>query len=269
MWRYKVGLEGTPEQRTTSVLATARLGMYMADQRQRIGGIAALIAAATIVVGIAMFATSLSDYTTGDPTTGESVAFLADNEAPIFVWNLITLIVFSIVLVPLALALHERLKTGAPALAQAATGFGLIWAGLLIAAGMILNIGSSTIVDLHGTDPAQVESLWLAVDSVANGLSGGMEIAGPMWIVLASLAALRARALPPALNYLGIVMSLGGLATIVPAFETTGIVFGLGLIVWLTWLGVIMYRTKQEDETNVGHLRDTTPEAAATPRPNR
>ena len=241
----------------------------MVDARQRIGGIAALLAAATIVVGIAMFATSLSDYTTGSPTTGESVAFLADNETAIFVWNLITLIIFSIVLVPLALALHERVKSGLPGLAQAATGFGLIWAGLLIAAGMILNIGSGTIVELHGTDPAQAESLWLAVDSVANGLSGGMEIAGPMWILLVSWAALRAGALPRAANYLGIVISLGGLATIIPPLEAVGILFGLGLIVWLTWLGIVMTRTSYDHEVTVVHLETKTIEAAANPGPNR
>jgi hypothetical protein len=209
---------------------------------QKAGGIAALIGAATVVVGIGMYATLLSDYATGDLDPGESVAFLADNEAGLFVWNLITLIVFSIVLVPLAFAFHERLKAGPPAIAQTATGFGLIWAGLLIAAGMILNIGFGAVVDLSGTNPAQAESLWLAVDSVANGLSGGMEIAGPIWVLLVSLAALRAGVLPKALNYLGVVMAVAGLFTIVPALENVGIVFGLGLIVWLGWVGIVMYR---------------------------
>lgn len=209
---------------------------------QKTGGIAALIGAATVVVGIGMFATLLSDYATGDLDPSGSVAFLADNQASIYIWNLITLIVFSIVLVPLALALHERLKAGSPATAKTATGFGLVWAGLLIAAGMILNIGFGTVVDLSGTNPAQAESVWLAVDSVANGLSGGMEIAGPIWVLLVSLAALRAGVFPKALNYLGMVMAVAGLFTIVPALEDVGIVFGLGLIVWLGWVGIVMYR---------------------------
>ena len=209
---------------------------------QKTGGVAALIGAATVVVGIGMYATLLSDYATGGLDAGGSVAFLADHEAGLYLWNLITLIVFSIVLVPLAFALHERLKAGSSAMAQAATGFGLIWAGLLIAAGMVLNIGFGNVVDLSATNPAQAESLWLAVDSVANGLSGGMEIAGPIWILLVSLAALRAEVLPKALNYLGVVMAVAGLVTIVPALEDVGIVFGLGLIVWLGWVGIVMYR---------------------------
>jgi len=224
---------------------------------QRRGGLAALIAAATVVVGIGMFATVLSDYASGDLGTGESVAFLADNQATVYVWNLVTLIVFSIFLVPLALALHRRLKAGSPAISQTATGFGLIWAGLLIAAGMVTSIGFGDVVDLLDTNPAQAESLWLAVDSVANGLSGGMEIAGPMWILLVSLAALRAEVFPRALNYLGLVMAVAGLATVVPALEGVAIVFGLGLIVWLVWVGIVMYR----DNSTAAEVRPDALEA--------
>ena len=209
---------------------------------ERTGGIAALIAAATVVVGLGMFAFFLSEYTTGDPTPGESVAFLADNHTALYIWNLVTLIGFSIVLVVVALALQHRLKAGARSLAQAATAFGLIWAGLLVAAGMVLNIGFGTVVDLNGTNPAQAESVWLAVDTVGNGLSGGMEIFGPIWVLLVSWAALKTGALPKGLAYLGIVMAVAGLATIIPALEAVGAIFGLGLIVWLSWVGLAMYR---------------------------
>lgn len=237
----------------------------MAEENlQKTGGIAALIASATVVVGIGMFATMLSDYATGDLDPGGSVAFLVDNEASIYMWNLITLIVFSVVLVPLALALYKRLKAGSPAMAQTATGFGLIWAGLLIAAGMVLNIGFGTVVDLYETNPAQAESTWLAVDSVANGLSGGMEIAGPIWVLLVSLAALRAGVFPKALNYLGVVMAVAGLVTIVPALEAVGIVFGLGLIVWLAWVGIIMLRNNSIADLPEGIRQSDPPKVTVT-----
>jgi hypothetical protein len=47
---------------------------------QKMGGVAALIEAATFVVGFALAATLLATYTTGNPDPGESVAFLADNQ---------------------------------------------------------------------------------------------------------------------------------------------------------------------------------------------
>ena len=216
---------------------------------QKTGGIAALIGAVTVVIGLAMFAFVLSDYASGDPEPAESVAFLADNHAAIFIWNLITLIAFSVVLVVISLALNRRLKAGSSLLAQTATAFGIIWAGLLLAAGMIINIGFGTVVDLYATSAAQAEALWLAIDSVGNGMSGGMEIAGPMWVLLVSIAALQTGALPKALNWVGILIAAGGLVTIIPALETVGAIFGLGLIVWLTWLGIVMLRTEPSEAT--------------------
>ncbi len=209
---------------------------------QKSGGVAGLVATGTVVIGLGMFATLLTDYTIGDPTPAESVAFLADNETTIFVWNAITLLVFSIALVPFALALYERLKTGSPTLAGIATVFAFIWAGLLLASGMVLNVASETIVDLYSSDPGQAELLWLSVDTVANGLGGVMEIVGSVWVLLAGLAILQGGAMPRALGYLGIVMAVTGLATIVPALEMVGAVFGLGLIVWFAWHGMLMIR---------------------------
>ncbi len=226
---------------------------------QRIGGIAGLVAAGTIVIGLGMFATLLTDYTTGDPTPAESVAFLADNEITIFVWNAITLLVFSIALVPFALALNEQLKPGSPTLARTATVFAFIWAGLLLASGMVLNVASGTIVDLYSSDPGQAELLWLSVDTVANGLGGGMEIVGSVWVLLAALAILQSGAMPRALGYLGIVMAVTGLATIVPALEMVGAVFGLGLIIWFAWHGTVMIRESSGAASSVAADRPTMP----------
>jgi hypothetical protein len=70
---------------------------------QKLGGIGGFAAAATFVVGVAMFATMFFDYaTTTDPT--EALAFLADNHVPLYIWNNIVYIVFGIVLVPFTLA---------------------------------------------------------------------------------------------------------------------------------------------------------------------
>ncbi|MFW2382607.1 MAG: DUF4386 family protein [Acidimicrobiales bacterium] len=212
------------------------------DQQQRVGGVAALTAAATFVVGIGMFVSLLSDYTTGDPTPGESVAFLVDHQATLYVWNVVIFIVFGIALVPLVLVLHERLRNGSPLLGRTATAFGLIWAGLVLAAGMVTNIGIGTVADLHETDPARAETVWTALDSVQNGLGGGNEIAGGLWVLLVSMAALRGAGLPTGLNYLGILCGIAGLVTVVPPLEPVGAVFGVGLIIWFIWAGLVLFR---------------------------
>ncbi len=122
---------------------------------QKMGGVAALIEAATFVVGIALALTILAPYATGNLDPGQTVAFLADNGAILYVWNLTIYVLFGVFLVVLVLALYERLKAGSPAMAQTASAFGLIWAGLVIASGMIFSIGLGTVVDLYGEDPAK------------------------------------------------------------------------------------------------------------------
>lgn len=76
-----------------------------------------------------------------------------------------------------------------------------------------------------------------------NGLGGGNEIVGGIWVLLVSWAALRGARLPRALNYLGVVIGVAGLVTIVPALEAVRAIFGLGLIVWFVWVGVVLLRS--------------------------
>jgi hypothetical protein len=208
------------------------------NDQQKVGGVSALLAAATWVFGMALLFTVLAPFATGDVDPG----FLADNQAIIYIWNITIYLVFGVFLVVLLLALHERLKAGSPAIVQTATAFGLIWAAVVFASGMVFNIGMETVIDLHSKDPAQAESVWLAVNSVSIGLGGGNEIVGALWILLLSWAALRAGGLPRALNYLGVVISVAGLLTLVPALEIMGVIFGLGSIVWFVWVGIVMLR---------------------------
>lgn len=212
---------------------------------QKAGGVAAVVDAAAFVVGFVVAAALIApegyDVADVDDPVG-SAGFLADNQAVMYVWNLIIYVVFGLFLVVLVLALYDRLKAAEPLIARAAAAVGLIWAGLVIAAGMVANVGMGSVVDLLDKDPAQAGSLWLALASVENGLGGGNEIAGGVWVLLVSWAALRADALPRALNYLGVAIGLAGLLTIVPALEAFGALFGLGLIVWFIWVGSIMLK---------------------------
>lgn len=227
---------------------------------QKIGGVAALIAAATFLVGFVLFFTVLAaaNYGSLDIDPVQHVAFLADNQTLMYIWNLIIYVAFGVVLVVLVLALHERLTVGVPALARTATAFGLIWAGLVIASGMVANIGTAVVVDLYGNDPAQAVSVWLALTVMVNGLGGGNEIVGGLWVLLVSWAAVRTGALPRALNYLGGVVSVAALLTIVPALGELGAIFGLGSILWFIWLGLVMVRGTASAAHEAGSPNRTT-----------
>lgn len=211
---------------------------------QKMGGVAALYAGAAFLVAMVGYLVVLDTLDVVDPV--QKVASFVDNQAVLYVLNLISYIVWGIFMAVLALALNERLKASSPAWMQIATVIGLIWSGVIIASGMISNIGMATVVDLYGKDPAQAATVWLAVGSVADGLGGvGGEILGGTWILLVSWVALRAKGLPSVLNYLGVLLGVMGILSTVPAlFSVLGIVFGLGKIVWYLWLGIVMLRSR-------------------------
>lgn len=213
------------------------------DRLGRIGGWSAIGAAGTFVFGIALFATSLSDYV--DATPAESVDFLADHQTTLLAWYIGIFVVFGALLVPLALALRQRLRVDTPALADASTVFAMIWAGLMFATGMISNIGIEDVAHLAETDRAGAINLWSSIDTVTNGLGGGNELVGGIWVLLVSLAAWRG-ALPRGLNVLGVISAVAGVATVIPAFEAVEMVFGLGLIVWFVWLGVALLNRRND-----------------------
>jgi hypothetical protein len=112
----------------------------------------------------------------------------------------------------------------------------------MFASGMVANVGLEAVVDLHGNDPAASAALWTAVSTVTDGLGGGNEIVGGLWVALLSWAALRFGGLPKALAYFGLLIGVAGLVTVVPGLSSLGIVFGLGCIGWFLWLGVEQLR---------------------------
>jgi len=163
-----------------------------------------------------------------------------------FATNLLMYVFFGVVLIVLALALHDRLQAGAPALMRTATVLGIIWAGALIASGMVANAGIAPAVALYAKDPAQAVLLWQGIEAVANGLGNGNgEILGGLWVLLVSLAALRAGGLPRGLNIIGLLVGAVGVVSLIPGLTDLLVgVFGLSQIVWYVWLGIVLLRSK-------------------------
>jgi hypothetical protein len=218
----------------------------MMKNLQKVGGIAAMYSAAALLFAMVGYLLIVGTFDVVDPV--EKVAQLVDNQAFLYILNLIAYVIWGIVMVPLTLALYERLKADSPAMMQIATAIGLIWACIVIASGQVSNLGMNTVVDLYGKDPAQAVTAWLAIDSVANGLgSAGGEILGGTWILLVSWAALRGRGLSRALNYLGALVGAAGLFSAIPVIGVPGtVIFGLGKMVWSLWLGIVMLRSSPD-----------------------
>ena len=206
---------------------------------QKMGGIAALYAGAAYVVGMMGFLLVVG--WPDDPVA--QVAVLVNNQVSQHILYLIVYQVWAIFLVVLTLALYERLKANSPAMMQIVTAIGVIWATVVIASGMIFNIGMDNVVNLYGKDPDQATTVWLAIESVCNGIGGGNEILGGLWMLLISWVALRAGIFPRALNYLGVVVGAAGILSALPGLGEVGMIFGLLQIVWFIWLGIVMLRS--------------------------
>ncbi|MEL7432597.1 MAG: DUF4386 domain-containing protein [Chloroflexota bacterium] len=210
---------------------------------QRMGGLAGIIAALTFLFGFALFLTTFAPLIADELSTVETVEFLRDNQTIFYVWNLVIYVLFGVMQAVLTLALAECLKSVTPGIAQITAALGLIWSGLVIASGMVANVGAAAVIDLYAVDPTQAGTVWATIDSVYKGMGGGNEIVGGLWVLLVSLAGLRG-ALPRALNLAGIVVGVAGIVTLVPMLTDVGAIFGLGIIAWYIWVGVVLVRSQ-------------------------
>lgn len=216
-------------------------------RQQRAGGVAALYIAAAYLVAMPYFLI-VSDYKNlVDPA--QKVSALVANQYSMYVMYLATYVVVGIVLAALALALWRRLA-GSPGIAAVSGAVGLIWACMLVASGLVFNYGAAAVIELHATSPAQAASAWQAIEAVADALSSGQgELLGGLWVLLVSVAALRTGSLPKALNWLGILIGIAGIASVVPPLLDAIYAFGVLEIVWLIWVGIVMLRSNTSEQS--------------------
>ena len=208
---------------------------------QKWGGAAALYEALAYIIGFIGFIAVVNVGGIADPL--QKVAAIVENKGFLTALMLIVYVAWGASLVVLSLALHERLDGHKSALARTATAFGIIWSVLVIASGMIYIVGMETVVSIHAANPEQSATVWLAIGAVFNGLGGGVEVVGGIWVLLLSVAALRSATFSRGLNYLGYVVAAAGLLSVIPALsEITASIFGLAQIVWFAWLGIAMLR---------------------------
>ncbi len=209
---------------------------------QKFGGIAALYMAISHLIGIVIFIVILDVLSITDPA--QKLAMNIEKQTVIFSTNLLMYVFFGFALIVLSLALYDRLKSGSPAIMQVAAAIGIIWAGSLIASGMVANAGIAPVVALYAKDPAQAALTWQGIESVAFGLGNGNgEILGGLWTLLVSLAALRAGGLPKGLNILGLLVGAVGIISLIPGLTEAMVgIFGLSQIIWFVWLGITLLR---------------------------
>lgn len=213
------------------------------NKLQKAGGVTALLEACIYISAFVFFGVFWS-FPTG-AAAGQQFIFLAENQIILSVVNFIMYVLFGIFLAVLVLAVYERLKLSSPTLSKVSAIFGIIWVGLVIASGMIANIGLSAVLKLSENDPEQALIIWRTISYVVEGIGGGNEIVGGLWVLILSIAALKGKVFHKTLNILGVFVGVVGILTVYPAEIFTEL-FGIGQILWFVWLGVTML-LKSED----------------------
>jgi hypothetical protein len=220
-------------------MTTTSTMTHQHDTQQKMGGVAAIYLALALASAIPYFLLVV-DYPGAD-TAADKVALIVDHYPSMYVNYLATYVIFGIAVGVVALTLWDRLQAEAPSVMRVTTFIGLLWSFALVASGMVFTYGMTTIETLAATDQAQAALVWQAVEPVALALGGaGGELLGGLWVLLVSVLVLRRGGLPATLGWLGAVVGVVGLISVVPPLHEAAIAFGLLQIVWFGWLGVCL-----------------------------
>ncbi|AXG67982.1 hypothetical protein KORDIASMS9_00164 [Kordia sp. SMS9] len=205
---------------------------------QKIGGVAAILEALIYIIAFIFYGGILA-FPKATASTQEEFNFLSENYTTLSILNFISYVLFGILLVILVAAIYERFKSYAPHFAKIIAAFGMIWVVLVIASGMISNIGLHEVVEIGTKDPENAMLIWSSVSIVTEGLGGGNEIVGGIWVLLISILSIKEKLFSIPLSALGIIVGIAGILTVYPLDIFTEI-FGISQIVWFLWIGFVM-----------------------------
>ena len=204
----------------------------------------------------------LVDYPSAtDPVT--KVALLKDNFTSMYLMHVVCFQFVALAMIVVTVATYQRLKDHAPGTAQLAAAVGLIQAGSLLASVQVFNYGMDTVVQLFATAPEKAVSAWQVIESVAMALGGsGGQLVGGVWVLLVSVAALRAKEFPTALNWLGAGIGTAGILSSLPALSMLEVGYELLMIVWFGWLGIALLWSARHSQQRL-----VAPEPGSNSRP--
>lgn len=215
---------------------------------QKFAGITAILEALIYISAFVYFGAYWAYPAEG--TALEKMQYLAENQLSFSAIYFLMYAVFGILLAVLVVGLYERLKLNSNALVKVASVFGAVWVVLVIASGMLANIGLSHAIALMDVSAEKAFDMWRIISVIIDSLGGGNEIVGGLWVLLISIAALKASTFSKGLNYLGVIVGIAGIATVYPD-DTLTEIFGITQIVWFVWLGVSMVKQGKGNEATV------------------
>lgn len=212
----------------------------MKNHNQVVGGIAGLIEAVLYLLGFAILFLVLQPALAGTESGLERLQVIIEHKTLYTTWLVLIYVLFGIVLIPLTAAIHEHFKKTPTIWTNITPVFGFIWSVLVIASGMIAVIGIESVAVTIVDNPDSALTSWQTIGAIQNGLGGGVEIIGGIWVFLVSITGLKYKVFSRFLNNMGLIVGGAGILTIVPPLKDLGVLFGLTQIVWFVWIGIAM-----------------------------
>lgn len=235
----------SPTAPATGAIAPAEPTPTGARSLTRAAGWAAVVKGLTYVLGLGVMGAYLAPRgfadAQGDPAA--SLDLLVAHPDAMYSWYLVLYLVGGLALAVLAQGLRARLAGPAPALAATSAVVGYLWAGLLLASGLIALVGQTAVLELAADDRALAVSTWSAVSVIQDALGGGIELVGGVWALLIGWIGLRTRTFGLSFSLNAVLIGLLGVVTLVPGLaDVAGVSFGLTFVVWFFWAGVVLLR---------------------------
>lgn len=181
------------------------------------------------------------------PNSGEladKIAYIANKQFILSLSYTIGYLVFGTLLLVSVQATHTKLSATSNHLLNLASAFGFIWVVLMMCSGMIGIIGLNTMVTLHTQQSDHATTLFYLYTTVVNGLGGGIELVGGMWVFLIGLCGLNTQQLSKSLSLMSIFVGLLGILTLIQSVPELKDAFGLSQIIWFVWMGSALHSKK-------------------------
>ena len=139
---------------------------------QKIGGFSAIGEALIYIIAFVFYG-GILQFPSKNAAVQEKLSFLTDNYLTLSILNFMSYVLFGILLVFLVAALYERFKSYSINFSKIIAAFGMIWVVLVIASGMIANIGLNHVVENGLKTPEETMLIWSSISIITEGLGGG------------------------------------------------------------------------------------------------
>lgn len=205
---------------------------------QKVGGFCSIFLGLIYIITFIVYG-GILDYPNTHAAERETLKFLSDNYLILTTINFTSYVLFGILLAVLVVSTHQRINNYLPNLSTLTSVFGIIWVGLVVASGMIVNIGLKSVIEIGIDEPQKAITIWSSIGIVSEGLGGGNEIVGGLWVLLLSIANFKSSSFSKLLNILGLLVGIAGILTVFP-IDIFKEIFGLSQIIWFVWVGISM-----------------------------